>query len=67
MRSLSKEIITTEISAEIAPFTHALKGGGEEIKASAIAYIPCVADKVMELLDQYFRCEQMLYIHDKNA
>ncbi len=34
MRSLSKEIISVEVLADIAPFTRSLKGGGEEMKAS---------------------------------
>ena len=51
-RILSKELISVEVVAEIAPFTHSLKHGGEEIKASAIAYVSYLPDKVFELLDQ---------------
>ena len=29
-RSLSKDLITTQIVGEIAPFTKSLKGGGED-------------------------------------
>ena len=57
MRLLSKEIISVEILADIAPFTRSLKGGGEEVKASAIVWISCLSDKITELLDQYARCE----------
>lgn len=54
-RVLSKQLVTTEIVGEIAPFTHALKGGGEEIKSSATAYVPLLREKISELLDQYAR------------
>ena len=55
-RALSKELITVDIKAEVSPFTFALKNGGEEIKASAIAYLPYLSDKIFELLDQYSWC-----------
>ena len=54
-RSLAKDLITTEIVAEIAPFTYALKKGGEEVKPGAMAYIPNMPDKVFELLEQCAR------------
>ena len=56
-RVLSKQLISTEIAAEIAPFTHDLKkrGGGEEVRPSAMAYIPYLPDKVFELLEQHAR------------
>lgn len=56
-RALSKELITTTIVSEIAPFTHALKKGGEEVRPSAMAYIPTLSEKVFELLEQYSRLE----------
>ena len=31
-RGLSHELVPTKVVGEIAPFTHALKGGGEEVK-----------------------------------
>lgn len=54
-RALSKELITVDIQAEVSPFTFSLKNGGEEVRASAIAYIPYLQDKIFELLDQYSR------------
>ncbi len=53
LRALSKELITTEVVAEIAPFTHSLKGGGKEVKPCAITYIKYLPDKIFELLDQH--------------
>ena len=60
-RLLSKEIITTEIRAELAPFTSALKGGGEEVKASAMAYVPNLQDKVFDLLEECARFAKFKY------
>lgn len=55
-RLLSKQLITTEVISEILPFTYNLKkGGGEEVKPSAIAYVPYLPDKIFELLEQYSR------------
>ena len=54
-RLLSKRLITTEVIGEVAPFTHSIKGGGEEIRKSAMAYIPNLGDKIIELLEQHHR------------
>ena len=54
-RLLSKELVTTEITAEMAPFTHALKSGGEEVRPDAMAYVPYLPEKVFELLEQHAR------------
>ena len=54
-RKLSKTLITTDIVSEMAPFTHAIKQGGEEVKPGAIAYVPVLKDKLFELLDQHAR------------
>lgn len=54
-RLLSKELIPTQIVGEIAPFTKALKGGGEELRSSAMVYIPHLPDKIFELLEQHAR------------
>ncbi len=51
-RALSKELVKTEIVAEIAPFTHTIKSGGEEVKPAAMAYVPHLPSKIFELLDQ---------------
>jgi hypothetical protein len=56
-RALSKEVITVPIKTELSPFTCSLKNGGEEVRASAVAYIPHLSDKVFELLDQHSRCD----------
>jgi len=45
-------LVTTEIVAEAAPFSFALKRGGEEIWLAPVAYISHIEVKVMELLDQ---------------
>ena len=60
-RLLSKELISVEVVAEAAPFTFSLKGGGEEVKASGIAYISYLADKIFELLDQHSRYQVWTY------
>jgi hypothetical protein len=54
-RALSKELVTTEVVGEIAPFTHSIKGGGEEVKKSAMVYIPNLQDKIKEILEQLAR------------
>ena len=54
-RLLSKELITTEIIAETAPFTHALKNAGEQVKPDAMAYVPHLQHKIFELLEQHAR------------
>lgn len=54
-RELSKELIPTEIVGEITPFTQAIKGGGEEVKSNAMAYIPFLQDKIVELLEELSR------------
>ena len=64
-RRLSKDHITTGITTEIAPITHALK---EEVKPDAIAYIPFLPDKVFEILDQQARyTSQCSYIYISNS
>lgn len=55
-RRLSKEIVSVEIQAETAPFTFSLKRGGEEVRASAIAYLPCLKDKVTDQHSRYEGC-----------
>lgn len=59
-RLLSKELIPTEIKAEVAPFTYGLKRGGEEVKPSPMVYIPYLPDKVFELLEQLARLDKSL-------
>ena len=55
-RCLSKDLITTRITAEVTSFTHALKRGGEELKPDAVAYIPSLPDKVwISKLARYYR------------
>ena len=54
-RALSSELVPTRVVGEAAPFTHALKGGGEAVKPAAMAYVAHIGDKVFELLDQYAR------------
>ena len=52
-RVISKESVTTDILAEAAPFTFPLKRGGEKVRASAMARIPSLLNKVLELLEQF--------------
>lgn len=52
-RLLSKELVTTSVLGEVAPFTKSIKGGGEEVKKDAMAYIPHLKDKIFELLEQH--------------
>ena len=47
--------VSEEIVTEIAPFTHKLKQGGEEVKPDGMAYLPVIWDKIFEVLDQYSR------------
>ena len=54
-RILSKQLITTQIASEVAPFTHQLKKGGKEVKKAAMAYIPDLVQKITELLEQHAR------------
>lgn len=61
-RLLSQQLITTEIVAEIAPFTRSLKDGGEEVKNDAMAYTPSLPDKIFELLEQHDRYGQCIIV-----
>jgi len=61
-RRLSVELATTEVMAEAAPFSFSMKNGGEEVRPSPHAYIPHLAAKVMELLDQNARYAYQQYI-----
>ena len=54
-RHRSKELVSTAITGEIAPFTHSLKKGGEEVKSGAMAYTLGLWDKIAELLEQRAR------------
>ena len=56
-RELSNELITTEIAAELAPFTHKGPGhgSGEVVKPCAMAYVPNLTTKITELLEQLDR------------
>ncbi len=55
LRSNSKDLISTEILAEAAPFSFPLKNGGKEIKPAPMAYNPHLVAKVEELLEQIKR------------
>ena len=56
-RKLFQELITTEVTAELAPFTHKSPGhgNGEVVKPSAMAYVPNLTTKITELLEQLHR------------
>lgn len=51
-RLVCDTLVTTMFVAQAAPCSFALKKGREEIPSAPIAYIPHIAVKVMELLDQ---------------
>lgn len=54
-RQLSKQLISTVVEADVAPFTFALKNGGEEVRPAAMACVPYLPDKIFELLDELAR------------
>ncbi len=62
-RTLAKERVTTEVVAEAVPFTFSLKRGGEEIRAAPLVYVPSLAEKVWELLDQNQRYGRFFTLH----
>ena len=51
-RSLAKELVGANLSSEMVAFSFSLDGGGEEIRKAPIAYIPDLAQKVIQMLDQ---------------
>ena len=54
-RTLSKELIPSDITTEVAPFSFKLKQGGEGVKPAAMGYIPHLSAKIFEILDQHSR------------
>ena len=52
LRKRSKEIITTNLQAEVVPFTFSLKSGGEEIRAAPLVYVPELKEKIFQLLEK---------------
>lgn len=51
-RSLAKELVGPNYTAEAVVLTFPLEGGGEELRKAPFAYIPDLKHKVVQLLDQ---------------
>lgn len=51
-RSISQELVGSNLHSEAAAFTFSLDGGGEEIRKAPIVYVPNLVAKVKQLLDQ---------------
>ena len=52
MRGRATELVGDHLVAEKAPFSFALKEGGEEIRSSSFVYVKSLQDKVESMLDQ---------------
>ena len=52
MPSRATELIGDHLVAEKAPFSFALKEGGEEIRSAPFAYVRSLQDKVDSILEQ---------------
>lgn len=55
MRIRAKELVEDHLVAEHAPFSFALKEGGEEVRAEPYVYVSCLWAKVEALLNQHER------------
>ncbi len=52
-RSLAKELVGPNLETEMVPFSFSLnQSGSEEIRKAPMAYVPDLAAKVKQLLDQ---------------
>ena len=51
-RGLSKELLGANLASEAALFSFPLEGCGEELRAAPLAYVPDLAAKICQLLDQ---------------
>ncbi len=49
---LSHELLGDNLESEAVPFSFALKHGGEDLRPAPLVYVPDVAAKVFQLLDQ---------------
>lgn len=52
MRKVAKEMVGDNLTSEAAPFTFALKSRGMEIRAAPYVYVPELAAKIEQLLEQ---------------
>ena len=52
LRKHAKEVITTNLKAEAAPFTFSLKSGGEEMRAAALMYVPDLKEKIFQITEK---------------
>ena len=51
-RALASTLLGDNLEAEAAPMSFPLKGGGEEIRAVPLAYVPQLRAKVLHMLQQ---------------
>jgi len=51
-RSLSKELVGTNLDAEAVAFTFTEDGGNEYVQKAPMAFVPDLVNKVIQLLDQ---------------
>ncbi len=52
-RSLAKKLVGPNLEVEMVPFTfHHSQSGSEEIRRAPMAYVPILAAKIKQLLDQ---------------
>ena len=51
-RKCGKELLGDDVVVEAVPFSFPLRVGGEEIRASPIAYTPDLAAKIIHLLEE---------------
>ena len=59
-RALARTLLGNNLEAEAAPMSFPLKSGGEEIRATPLAYIPDLSGKVVSLLQQ--SVDRLIYI-----
>ena len=55
MRARAKELVEDHIVGERAPFSFALKEGGEEVRTAPYVYVSSLWVKVVALLDHHER------------
>lgn len=51
-RSLARELVGPNIAAEAVPLTFPMDNGGNEVRKAPMAYVPNLAAKVVQLLNQ---------------
>ena len=52
LRALYREILGGNLHSEAAPFSFALKHGGEDLRPAPLVFVPNLADMISQHLDQ---------------